>query len=264
MRSTPVADSADRLGLPLLETESIGDRHTVERLRTLSVDLFVVVAFGRMFAGDLLRMPAHGAINVHLSLLPRWRGASPVQHAILAGDIRSGVTIMRMDEGLDTGPIFRTAIVPLESEEDAGSLGARLAIVGAGLLAETIPAVVSGSIRAVPQAGEPTYAPKLTSADRRLDWEDPAASIIRRVRAFAPEPGATTTWRGRVFKVFRAEGAPTAAGVPGTIVSSPNEVRVCTGSRAVRLIDVAPAGRRRMPAVEWARGARLADGERFI
>ena len=263
LRPTAVADAGGRLGLELLEADALDDRRTVERLRALSVDLFVVVAFGRILAGDLLRMPRRGAINVHFSLLPRWRGASPVQHAILAGDTHTGVTIMRIDEGLDTGPILRAASVPVEPDEDAGSLGARLAVLGAELLMATIPAVVAGAIDAVPQDGVPSYAPKLTPADRRLDWADPAASIVGRVRAFAPAPGATATWRGHVFKVLRAEVAPSAIGDPGTIVWSPDDVQVCAGSLGVRLIEVAPAGKRRMPAVAWARGARLLSGERL-
>lgn len=264
LRSTPVADAAARLGLALLDADSLGDPQTVEHLRALSADVFVVVAFGRLLAGDLLRMPTRGSINVHLSLLPRWRGASPVQHAILAGDRETGVTVMRIDEGLDTGPILRSTIVPIGPDEDAGALGMRLAGIGAELLADTISDVIAGAVDAVPQAGEPTYAPKLTAADRQLDWETPAATIVRRVRAFAPDPGATTTWRGRVLKVFRAEGAPAVLGPSGTIVSSRDEVRVSAGSGGVRLLDVAPAGRRRMPAVEWARGARFVTGERLV
>jgi methionyl-tRNA formyltransferase len=263
LRSTPVAEEAVRLGLPILEADSVNDGQTVERLRTLSPDLFVVVAFGQLLAGELIRMPVHGSINVHFSQLPRWRGASPVQQAILAGDARTGVTIIRMDEGLDTGPLLRASVLPIEAHEDAGSLGARLATVGAELRAATIPGVVSGDVDAVPQAGDPTYAPKLTPADRRLEWDAPAASIVRRVRAFAPDPGATTTWRGRVLKVLRAEEVSAVSGDPGTIASSREEVRVAAGSGAVRLIEVAPAGRRRMPAVDWARGAHFATDERL-
>ncbi|MGZ4110425.1 MAG: methionyl-tRNA formyltransferase [Actinomycetota bacterium] len=264
LRSTPVADAAVRLGVALLEADPLGDPQTVEHLRALSADVFVVVAFGRLLTGDLLRMPTRGSINVHFSLLPRWRGASPVQHAILTGDRQTGVTIMRMDEGLDTGPILRSEIVAVGSDENAGSLGERLAEIGAELLADTISDVIAGRIDDMPQAGEPTYAPKLTAADRRLDWEAPAASIVRRVRAFAPDPGATATWRGRVLKVFRAESAPAVPGPPGTIASSTDDVRVSSGSGGVRLLDVAPAGRRRMPAVEWARGARFATDERLV
>jgi methionyl-tRNA formyltransferase len=264
LTSTPVADAARRLGLPLDEVESTRDERFPEQLRSLAPDVSVVVAYGELLASDVVDTPRLGSVNLHFSLLPRWRGASPVQHAILEGDAVTGVTVMRMDEGMDTGPVLARREEAIRSDDDAGSLGARLATIGAQAVAEVLPEVAAGTVIPIPQVGTATFAPKLGPADRVIDWRRPTDAIVRRVRAFAPEPGASTTWRGNDLKILRAEGAEQRDGAPGTIVVADREgVVVAAGDGAVRLLEVAAAGRRRMPAADWARGVRDLTADRF-
>jgi methionyl-tRNA formyltransferase len=264
---TAVAETADRLGVPLAEAPGVGSGQGFEALAAASADVLVVVAYGELLTRDILELPAYGAINLHFSLLPRWRGAAPVQYALLAGDETTGVTVMRMDEGLDTGPILNQLVEEIRPEDDAGSLGARLARNGAMLLAGVLRMLPDGGVPARPQDDRlATSAPRLRPEDRVLDWRGPADGIARRVRALSPEPGATTTFRGEPLKVLAAavDRDPASGGPPATILSHDERgVRVATGSGSVRLIEVAPAGRRRMPAADWARGARFTPDEPF-
>lgn len=267
-RSTAVAEAARGLRLPLEEAETTSDPRLFERLRTMEPDALVVVAYGELLRAPLLTLPRLGALNVHFSLLPRWRGASPVQHAILAGDTVTGVTVMQMDEGLDTGPVLARRVEPVEPFDDAGSLGLRLSELGATLLVGTLADLAAGRIVPEAQSGRPTTAPKLGRDARRLVWTEPATDVVRRVRAFAPDPGAEVTWRGQTIKVLGAETVPPADvvyGSPGAIAAiDAAGVVVAAGSAAVRLLDLVPAGRRRMDAAAWARGARAAIGESFV
>jgi methionyl-tRNA formyltransferase len=264
---TAVAEAAGRMGVPIAEVDGVAGGAGFEALVAAAADVIVVVAYGELLTHDVLELPPHGAINLHFSLLPRWRGAAPVQHALLAGDETTGVTVMRMDEGLDTGPILNQLVEEIRPEDDAGSLGARLAHNGAMLLAGVLRMLPRGGVPARPQDDRlATRAPRLLAADRVLDWNGAADAIVRRVRALAPDPGATTTFRGEPLKVLAAavDRDPASGGSPATILA-PDErgVRVAAGSGSVRLIEVAPAGRRRMPAADWARGARFATDERL-
>ena len=264
---TAVAEAAGRLDVPTAEVAGVGGGAGFEALVAASADVIVVVAYGELLTHDVLELSPQGAINLHFSLLPRWRGAAPVQHALLAGDETTGVTVMRMDEGLDTGPILNQLVEEIRPEDDTGTLGARLAHNGAMLLAGVLRMLPRGGVPARPQDDRlVTNAPRLSAADRVLDWGGPADGIVRRVRAFAPDPGSTTTFRGETLKVLAAavDRDPESGGAPGTILA-PDErgVRVAAGSGSVRLIEVAPAGRRRMPAADWARGARFATDERL-
>ncbi len=260
---TDVALAARRLDLPLVEVERASD--ALPAIREARPDVLVVVAYGEILTAELLHLAPLGAVNLHFSLLPRWRGAAPVQHAILAGDTETGVSVMTMDEGLDTGPVMATGIEPIGSDDDAGSLGDRLAARGASLLALTLRIRAGGSLEGLLQdeAGA-TRAPKLGPGERRIDWNEPADAIVRRVRALAPEPGATTTFRGAGLKIRRAKSGSgaDAPGPPGTIAAPGDDVVVAAGHGTVRLLDVVPAGRAAMPAADWARGARPA-GERL-
>jgi methionyl-tRNA formyltransferase len=266
-RATPVADAARALGLPLVEAETTRRGPGLEALAASRPDAVAVVAYGELLGAEVLDLAPLGALNLHFSLLPRWRGASPAQHAILAGDERTGVTVMRIDRGLDTGPILGSLEEPIRPEDDAGTLGARLASLGAVLLVGVIRQLATAGLpaRAQDEAGA-THAPRLTAADRVLDWATPAEAVVRRVRALAPDPGATTTFRGEPLKVLGAGvGHDEAEGAaPGTVVAWDDRgVAVAAGDGVVRLTEVAPAGRKRMPAAGWARGARFAADERL-
>jgi methionyl-tRNA formyltransferase len=266
---TAVASAARALGIAPLEVEGVRGGAGFDAIRDGSPDVLVVVAYGELLSPDALARPRFGAVNLHFSLLPRWRGASPVQHTLLAGDDRAGVTLMQMDEGLDSGPIIATAVLDIRTDDDAGSLGARLADAGAELLRASLPAAISGELQPLPQPDDGvTQAPKLGPAERLVNWSEDARAIERRVRAFSPDPGAQTTFRGEQLKVLRAdvvedlERSPSIE--PGTVVyvdtSGP---LIAAGSGSVRLSLVGPSGRTHMSGADWARGARIQPGERL-
>ena len=264
---TAVAEAGRHLGVPVLETDGVRGGEGFDAIRNAAPDVLVVVAYGELLSPEVLGLAPLGAVNVHFSLLPRWRGASPVQHAISEGDPRTGVTVMQIDRGLDTGPILATSVEDIRPSDDAGSLGTRLAQVGAGLLLRTLPPYGSGALKpaAQPQEGA-THAPKLGARDRIIDWKRSAQSVAARVRALSPDPGASTRFRGEVLKVLEAQpsevppgGAPAE---PGTVVTVDAQGPViAAGAGSVRLTLVAPSGRRRMSGAEWARGARIQPGE---
>jgi methionyl-tRNA formyltransferase len=260
--ATPVAGRGRALGLPLFEAPTVRSGVGWDRLQDARPDVLAVVAYGELLPAAVLDLAPLGAINLHFSLLPRWRGAAPVQRAILAGDDRTGVTTMLMDEGLDTGPILERREEPIGPLEDAGSLGARLAEIGGPMLVAAIAGRHDGSIVPRPQTGGVTLASKITGADRAIVWSEPAPATVRRVRALSPRPGATTRLGDRSLTVFRAEALP-GPGEPG-VVSTVDAAGVVVGAGAgsVRLVDVAPAGRRRMSASAFANGARLRPGDR--
>src|SRR6266550_4400869 len=254
---TAVAELAARAQLPLLEAEGLRAPSSLETLLAATPDVVVVVAYGEILQRETLQAGPFGALNLHFSLLPRWRGAAPVQHALLAGDEVTGVTVMRMDEGLDTGPILNQLEERVRPEDDAGSLGARLAHNGGMLLVGVLRMLPTGGVPARPQDDRlATWAPRLLAEDRVLDWTLPADVIVRRVRALAPDPGATTRFRGEPLKVMAAgvDHDPSRPEAPGTVVGTDHRgVLVASGQGGVRLIEVAPAGRKRMAASAWAR-----------
>jgi methionyl-tRNA formyltransferase len=270
---TAVADAARTSGLEVLEVAGVRGGDGFEALDRLEPDAFVVVAYGEILSSDVLDIPRLGSVNVHFSLLPRWRGAAPVQHAILAGDEVTGVTVMLMDEGMDTGPILATEETRIGSDEDAGSLGQRLSELGGPLLIAALRGLEDGSIEPRSQDhASATLAPKLKPEDRSIDWSSSADAIVRKVRAFSPEPGATSIFRGQPLKILRAIVREVGGRMLGGRGRTPGEasigphggVLVGAGSMAnVKLLEVAPAGRKRMSAAEWARGARIRSGELF-
>ncbi len=265
-RSTAVADVARALRLPLVEADGARRGPGLEALRAARPDVLVVVAYGELLSREVLDLAPEGALNVHFSLLPRWRGASPVQHAILAGDERTGVTVMRMDEGLDTGPVLNQLEEEVRPDDDAGSLGLRLARLGGMVVVGVLRRLPDELLPARAQAGTvATWAPRLGPDDRVLRWTQAPVDLVRRVRALAPEPGATTTFRGGPLKVLAAAVAHDvvpADAAAGTIVTADDRgVLVKAGAGGVRLLEVAPAGRKRMAAAAWARGARFAPDE---
>jgi methionyl-tRNA formyltransferase len=266
---TAVADAARTLDLPLLEVDRIRDGAGFQALDSLEPDAIVVVAYGEILTPDVLDIPRLGAVNVHFSLLPRWRGAAPVQRAILEGDEVTGVTVMLMDEGMDTGPVLATVETAIDPEEDAGSLGARLAELGSPLLVETLRGLDEGTVAPSSQDHTAaTYAPKLLPEERTIHWDEPADNIVRKIRSFAPDPGAVTTFREGRLKVLVAraiDGSERTADptVPGVVERWDRDPLVRAWPGLVELLEVAPAGRKRMSGEEWARGAKIHPGERL-
>jgi methionyl-tRNA formyltransferase len=261
---SPVAERADAAGLPVLQPPSPRDPEFLEQLAALEVDCAPVVAYGALVPQAALDLPRHGWVNLHFSLLPAWRGAAPVQHAIMAGDEVTGAATFRLEAGLDTGPVFGFVTEPIGPRDTAGDLLGRLAVSGAGLLVATLDGIADGSLVAEPQPADGiSLAPRIETADARVDWALPAHVVDRRIRGVTPAPGAWTTWRGERLRLGPV-GLPLdgPALEPGELSVGPGGVHVGTGNAAVVLDQVQPAGKRMLPAADWARGARPAPGER--
>jgi methionyl-tRNA formyltransferase len=261
---SPVAVRADEAGIPVLQPPSPRDPEFLEQFAALGVDCAPVVAYGALVPPAALDVPRHGWVNLHFSLLPAWRGAAPVQHAVMAGDEVTGAATFRLEQGLDTGPVYGVVTEPVGARDTAGDLLDRLAVSGAGLLVATLDGIADGSLQPVAQPAEGvSLAPKVETADAAVDWSLPAHVVDRRVRGVTPAPGAWTTWRGDRLRLGPVEPLPTALGLtPGEVSVGPTGVLVGTGRGSVRLGLVQPAGKKMLPAADWARGARPADGER--
>jgi methionyl-tRNA formyltransferase len=261
---SPVAERADAAGLTVLQPRSPREPEFLEQLAALAVDCAPVVAYGALVPQAALDVPRHGWVNLHFSLLPAWRGAAPVQHAIMAGDEVTGASTFRLEAGLDTGPVFGTVTEPIGPGDTAGDLLGRLSLSGAGLLVATLDGIAAGELVAEPQPGDGiSLAPRIEPADARVDWSLPAYLIDRRVRGVTPAPGAWTTWRGERLRLGPVQPLPAVDLVaPGELEVGPEGVLVGTGRGAVRLGDVQPAGKRMFPATDWVRGARPQLGER--
>ncbi len=258
---TPVAEAARAIGLPLAEPATVKSGEGLEALRGSAPEALAVVAYGEILPAEILDLPTRLPVNLHFSLLPELRGAAPVQHAILRGLVATGVTTIRMDEGMDSGPVLLQAEEAILDDDDAGSLGARLAARGATLLVETLSRLEAGDLEERPQdPARATVAPKITAADRGLDWSEPADAVVRRVRALAPEPGASARFGGKVLKVFRAHVVE-GRGRPGEVAAVSNDgLAVGAGEGLVALDEVAPEGRSRMSGGEFVRGYRPEPG----
>jgi methionyl-tRNA formyltransferase len=262
---SPVAERADAAGVPVLQPRSPREPEFLERLTELAVDSAPVVAYGALVPQAALGLPRHGWVNLHFSLLPAWRGAAPVQHAIMAGDEVTGASTFRLEAGLDTGPVYGVVTEPIDPRDTAGDLLGRLSISGARLLRATLDGIAAGTLEPRPQPTEGiSLAPRIEPADARVDWSLPASVVDRRVRGVTPAPGAWTTWRGDRLRLGPVEPLPTSLGLAhGELSVGPTGVLVGTGRGAVRLGEVQPAGKRMLPAPDWARGARPAPGERL-
>ena len=263
LTASPVKRRALEFGLPVEQPPTLKLAAAVERLRDYAPDLMVVVAYGLILPQAVLDVPRLGCWNIHASLLPRWRGAAPIQRAILAGDAVTGITIMQMDAGLDTGPMLLVREVPIGPAESGGELHDRLSQVGAEAIVTAVAEWQGGRITPRPQPAEgASYATKLRKEEARIDWSQPAAAIARQVRAFNPWPVAETTWDGRQLRVWRAEctpGADTAGAAPGTVLEgSAGRIVVATGDGALSLLQVQAAGRRALSAAEFLNAQSLA------
>ncbi|MGY6756022.1 methionyl-tRNA formyltransferase [Klenkia terrae] len=261
---SPVAVRADEAGIPVLQPPSPRDPAFLETFAGLGVDCAPVVAYGALVPPAALDVPVHGWVNLHFSLLPAWRGAAPVQHAVMAGDELTGAATFRLEQGLDTGPVYGVVTEPVGPRDTAGDLLDRLAVSGAGLLVATLDGIADGSLVPQPQPADGvSLAPKVETADAAVDWSLPAHVVDRRVRGVTPAPGAWTTWRRDRLRLGPVEPLPTALGLaPGEVSVGPSGVLVGTGRGSVRLGLVQPAGKKMLPAADWARGARPTDGER--
>ena len=256
LKPPSVKTLAGELGLPVIQPERLREPEAMRQLREWSPEVIVVAAFGQILKPEVLELPPHGCLNVHASLLPRWRGAGPINAAILHGDAQTGVTIMKMDEGLDTGPILSQRVVSIGPDETAGSLFVSLSQLGADLLLETLSGYLAGEILPQPQpeAGV-TYAPLLKKEDGALDFSQPAGQLARRVRAFHPWPGTFFTWQGGTLKVLRARSAH-GRGQPGERGVFQGEPAVGTAEGLLVLEEVQPAGKKAMRGKAFLAGAR--------
>ena len=262
--ASPVAQRAEELGVPVLKPEHPRDPEFQAELRKLDPDCCPVVAYGALLPRTALDIPPQGWVNLHFSLLPAWRGAAPVQHALWAGDEVTGATTFRIVPALDAGPVFGVMTERVRPTDTAGDLLARLATGGAELLVRTLDGIEDGSLEAREQpAAGVSLAPKVEVADAEVDWSRPAAGIDRQVRACTPAPGAWTTYDGDRVKLGPVRLTDRDPLAPGVLEVTKNAVHVGTGSGPVLLGDVKPFGKKQMPAADWARGARLETGARF-
>ena len=258
LRPSPVKEEAQRGGLEVLQPRRAREPELHERLAEIAPDVAVVVAYGSILPGPLLEVPSLGFVNLHFSLLPAYRGAAPVQRAVMDGVPVSGVSIMVLTEGMDEGPVLATREVPVEQSDTAGTLGERMADLGAPLLVETITRYAAGDLQPVEQDHDAaTYAPKITTDEARIDWTKPAEEIANLVRGLNPAPGAWTELDVKRLKVLEVGHAATAALEPGALRTVGSALVVGTGSTAIELTDVQLAGKRRMGGGELARGLRL-------
>jgi methionyl-tRNA formyltransferase len=269
LAATPTKVVAERRGVPILQPRRIKEPAAIEQLRALQPEIQVVVAYGQILPRAVIDIPPLGTVNVHSSLLPRYRGAAPIHWAVVNGERESGVTTMLIDEGLDTGPTLLARVTPIGPDETSPELEARLARLGAETLLETLDGLRKGTLTPQPQDhARATLAPLLKKEDGRIDWARPAEEIGRRVRGLLPWPGTVTGWAGGELKVLRAhvEPAPAPDAAPGTIVAVDRDgIVVAAGSGTrLRLLEVQPESRRPMPAAAFASGARLQTGARLV
>lgn len=266
VQSPPVADYARELELPLHQPENIND----EGLKILrgfgEIDISFVVAYGQFLSPEVYEFPIHGSYNFHASLLPRWRGAAPIRHAMLAGDGETGVSIFRLEEGMDTGPVCDREVLDIGDDENYGQLYEKLSNLNVIVLDRFIEQLLEGTSSCEPQEGEPTYAPMIQSEDSRIDWSQPAQQVERHIRAFCPDPGAFTEYEGKRLKIYQATVVSGVSGQPpGTVLRAGEEqLHVKASDGAVSIEELQPSGSRRMDVQAYLAGQPdLSPGERL-
>jgi len=262
----PVKKASEKLGLTVTQPDNLRSEAAKQLLQAADADFFIVVAFGHLLRESVLKMPKRACINVHASLLPRYRGPAPIQWAVINGDTETGVTTMLIDKGLDTGDMLMTAREPIGPSDTAGSLHDRLAQRGADLLVQTLKALADGTIRGTPQVhSAATYAPLLKKTDGLIDWKKPAAKLEPFIRGMSPWPGAFTFWKNTRLKIYRSEIEASADNaLPGTVLNSrPDRLTVSTGDGALSILEIQSASGSRLPVSEFLRGFRIAPGELF-
>lgn len=263
----PVKEEALKHGIPVYQPERMRREEAVRQVAEYRPDLIVTAAFGQLLPKSVLDMPKFGCINVHASLLPKYRGGAPIHHAVMAGEDKTGVTIMYMEEGLDTGDMISKVEIPITDEDNTGTLFRKLSAEGAELLRRTLPELLAGNVKAVPQNHEEAViAPNIKREDERIDWSRPARDIINQIRGLSPWPVACTTWNGENFKIWAAKPPkPDAEAMsghkPGTVLRLTDEgVEVAAGAGTVLLTEVQPAGKKAMPASEFRKGTAMSPG----
>ncbi|MFJ6014365.1 methionyl-tRNA formyltransferase [Streptomyces sp. NPDC092952] len=261
--ASPVAERAEEAGIEVLKPARPRDQDFLARLREIAPDCCPVVAYGALLPKEALAVPARGWVNLHFSLLPAWRGAAPVQHAVMAGDELTGASTFLIEEGLDSGPVYGVLTEEVRPTDTSGDLLTRLAFAGAGLLAATMDGIEDGTLHAVEQPADGvTLAPKITVEDAQVQWSAPALRVDRVVRGCTPAPGAWTLFRGERLKLIQAVPVLDRTDLaPGELSAAKNNVYVGTGSHAVELLWVQPQGKKPMRAADWARGVRIVHGE---
>lgn len=257
LKAPPVKTLALELNIPFIQPEKLREPEAMQQLREWNPDLIIVAAFGQLLRKDVLDLPKYGCINIHASLLPRWRGAAPINAAILAGDEETGITIMKMDVGLDTGPMLAKKSIRIRRDDTAGSVFQALSTLGANLLIETLPDYLAGTITPIPQTEEgATYAPMLKKQDGLLDFTRPAFELERRVRAMRPWPGAWFEWNGNVLKVLRASVSEEKGPSIGSRFVVEGRPAIMSVDGALVMDEVQPAGKKAMPGKSFLSGAR--------
>ncbi|MEU2660031.1 methionyl-tRNA formyltransferase [Streptomyces sp. NPDC007325] len=263
--ASPVAQRAEEEGIEILRPAHPRDEDFLARLREIAPDCCPVVAYGALLPQKALDIPAHGWVNLHFSLLPAWRGAAPVQHALMAGDEVTGASTFQIERGLDSGPVYGVITEEIRPTDTSGDLLTRLAFAGAGLLAATMDGIEDGALKAVPQPADGiTLAPKIEVEDAHVDFAAPALRVDRVVRGCTPAPGAWTLFRGERLKLIQVAPVPDRTDLaPGELAAGKNNVYAGTGSHGVELLWVQPQGKKPMKAADWARGVRITPGERL-
>jgi methionyl-tRNA formyltransferase len=267
LQPSPVKLLAQKFNLPVLQPLKARDENFISQLRALKPDLIVVVAYGHILPQAILDLPLYGCLNVHTSLLPKYRGAAPIQWAVANGETETGVTIMKMDAGLDTGPVLAQKRTPISPQDDSAALHQRLAQLGAELLLETIPGYVGGKILPKPQSGDASYAPKIKKEDGQINWNGPAQSIRDRLRAFTPWPGAftflKTETKPSLLKVWRMEVVEKSGGAGEILSADESGIVIACGKNALRILELQREGGRRMTAREFLAGHTLKPGKKI-
>lgn len=265
IQATPIKRLAAERGVPVVQPVKVKTDELPAQLRSWAPDLAVVAAYGRILPASVLELPPFGCVNVHASLLPKYRGAAPIQWALLQGETVTGVTIMRMNERMDEGDMLLQRSTPIGPDEPYGALQARVALLGAEALMDALAALHAGTLQATPQDdARATYAPMIRKHDGAIDWATPAAAIANRVRAFNPWPSAFTTCRGRLVKIHRARAAEERAGAPpGTVLGLGDRIRVATGDGVLAIEELQLEGKRAITAADFSRGGAIAAGDRL-
>ena len=262
-RPSPVKQAALAAGLPIAQPASAKDAELHGLVADSGAEVATVVAYGKLLPPSLLEIPPKGFVNVHFSLLPAYRGAAPVQRALMEGAAETGVAIMVLTEGMDEGPVLSTRREPIRPDDTAASVGERLAVIGAHLLVETLPGYVAGDVKPIAQDDSlATYAPRITNEETGIDWSRSAAEIVNQVRGLAPDPGAWTTLAGKRLKVF-AGALSDKRIAPGRVEVVDGRLLAGTGTDAIELVEVQPAGKNPMTGADFVRGLRLSGDERL-